>query len=69
MIVTSMQLTSSSRRDIAVLQKESSALEGQEGVKGARSSTGVAIMASRRGMNCLSRGNRMKIGLITKVRR
>jgi hypothetical protein len=34
MIVTSMQLTISSRRDIAVLQKESSALEGEEGVKG-----------------------------------
>ena len=30
MIVTSMQLTTSSRRDIAVLQKESSALEGDE---------------------------------------
>jgi len=29
MIVTSMQLTISSRRDIAVLQKESSALEGE----------------------------------------
>jgi hypothetical protein len=34
MIVTSMQLTISSRRDIAVLQKESSALEGEEDVKG-----------------------------------
>ncbi len=33
MIVTSMQLTISSRRDIAVLQKESSALEGEEDVK------------------------------------
>jgi hypothetical protein len=33
MIVTSMQLTISSRRDIAVLQKESSSLEGQEDVK------------------------------------
>src|ERR1700679_2191803 len=33
MIVTSMQLTLSSRRDIAVLQKESSALEGEEDVK------------------------------------
>jgi hypothetical protein len=32
MIVTSMQLTLSSRRDIAVLQKESSALEGAEDV-------------------------------------
>src|SRR5216684_2965906 len=32
MIVTSMQLTLSSRRDIAVLQKESSALEGEEDV-------------------------------------
>ena len=32
MIVTSMQLTTSSRRDIAVLQKESSALEGEEDV-------------------------------------
>jgi DNA-binding NarL/FixJ family response regulator len=32
MIVTSMQLTISSRRDIAVLQKESSALEGEEDV-------------------------------------
>jgi hypothetical protein len=31
-IVTSMQLTISSRRDIAVLQKESSALEGEEDV-------------------------------------
>jgi hypothetical protein len=28
-----MQLTLSSRRDIAVLQKESSALEGEEDVK------------------------------------
>src|SRR6266478_8647098 len=36
MIVTSMQLTLSSRRDIAVLQKESSALEGEEDVKVAR---------------------------------
>ncbi len=33
MIVTSMQLTLSSRRDIAVLQKESSSLEGEEDVK------------------------------------
>jgi len=33
MIVTSMQLTISSRRDIAVLQKESSALEAEEDVK------------------------------------
>jgi hypothetical protein len=33
MIVTSMQLTLSSRRDIAVLQKESSALEGEVDVK------------------------------------
>ena len=33
MIVTSTQLTISSRRDIAVLQKESSALEGEEDVK------------------------------------
>src|SRR5271155_2665933 len=33
MIVTSMQLTISSRRDIAVLQKESSALEGEVDVK------------------------------------
>jgi len=33
MIVTSMQLTLSSRRDIAVLQKESLALEGEEDVK------------------------------------
>ena len=33
MIVTSMQLTISSRRDIAVLQKESSFLEGEEDVK------------------------------------
>jgi hypothetical protein len=33
MIVTSVQLTISSRRDIAVLQKESSALEGEEDVK------------------------------------
>ena len=33
MIVTSMQLTILSRRDIAVLQKESSALEGGEAVK------------------------------------
>ncbi len=32
MIVTSMQITISSRRDIAVLQKESSALEGEEDV-------------------------------------
>jgi hypothetical protein len=32
MIVTSMQLTISSRRDIAVLKKESSALEGGEDV-------------------------------------
>src|ERR1700732_1921195 len=32
MIVTSMQLTISSRRDIAVLQKESSFLEGEEDV-------------------------------------
>jgi hypothetical protein len=36
MIVTSMQLTISSRRDIAVLQKESSALEGEEDVKECR---------------------------------
>jgi hypothetical protein len=35
MIVTLMQLTISSRRDIAALQKESSALEGEEDVKGA----------------------------------
>jgi hypothetical protein len=33
MIETSMQLTISSRRDIAVLQKESSAIEGEEDVK------------------------------------
>jgi hypothetical protein len=33
MIVTSMHLITSSRRDIAVLQKESSALEGEEDVK------------------------------------
>jgi hypothetical protein len=33
MIVTSTQLTISLRRDIAVLQKESSALEGEEDVK------------------------------------
>ena len=33
MIVTSMQLTISSRRDIAVLQKESSSFEGEEDVK------------------------------------
>jgi hypothetical protein len=33
MIVTSMQLTISSRRDIAVLKKESSSLEGEEDVK------------------------------------
>jgi hypothetical protein len=33
MIVTSMQLTISSRRDIAVLRKESSALEGEEDAK------------------------------------
>ncbi len=33
MIVTSMQLTISSRRDIAVLEKESSALESEEDVK------------------------------------
>jgi hypothetical protein len=32
MIVTSMQLTISSRRDIAVLPKESSSLEGEEDV-------------------------------------
>ncbi len=32
MIVTSMQPTLSSRRDIAVLQKESSSLEGEEDV-------------------------------------
>jgi len=32
MIVTSMQLTISSRRDIAVLRKESSSLEGEEDV-------------------------------------
>jgi hypothetical protein len=31
-----MQLTISSRRDIAVLQKESSALEGEEDVKSQR---------------------------------
>ena len=37
MIVTSMQLTISSRRDIAVLQKESSSLEGEEDVKSAGS--------------------------------
>jgi hypothetical protein len=34
MIVTSMQLTISSRRDIAVLQKESSSVEGEEDVNG-----------------------------------
>jgi hypothetical protein len=34
MIVTSMQLTISSRRDIAVLQKESSPLECEEDVNG-----------------------------------
>jgi hypothetical protein len=34
MIVTSMQLTISSRRDIAVLQKKSSSLEGEEDVNG-----------------------------------
>jgi hypothetical protein len=33
MIVTSMQLTISSRRDIAVLRKESSSVEGEEDVK------------------------------------
>ena len=32
MIVTAMQLKISSRRDIAVLQKESSSLEGEEDV-------------------------------------
>jgi hypothetical protein len=32
MIVTSMQLTTPSRRDIAVLQKESSSFEGEEDV-------------------------------------
>jgi hypothetical protein len=32
MIVTSMQLTLSLRRDIAVLQKESSSLEGEQDV-------------------------------------
>jgi hypothetical protein len=31
--VTSMQLTISSRRDIAVLRKKSSSLEGEEDVK------------------------------------
>src|ERR1700722_19437195 len=36
MIVTSMQLTISSRRDIAVLQKESSSLEGEEDVNRGR---------------------------------
>jgi hypothetical protein len=39
MIVTSMQLTISSRRDIAVLQKESSVLEGEEDVKSELPST------------------------------
>src|SRR5580700_8932689 len=34
MIVTSMQPKISSRRDIAVLRKESSSLEGEEDVKG-----------------------------------
>jgi len=34
MIVTSMQLTVSSRRNIAVLQKGSSYLEGEGDVKG-----------------------------------
>jgi hypothetical protein len=33
-LVTPMQLTISSRRDIAVLRKESSSLEGKEDVKG-----------------------------------
>jgi hypothetical protein len=33
MIVTSMQLTISSRRDIAVLRKESSSLKGEKDVK------------------------------------
>jgi hypothetical protein len=32
MIVTLMQLKTSSRRDIAVLQKESSSIEGEEDV-------------------------------------
>jgi hypothetical protein len=39
MIVTSMQLTISSRRDIAVLQKESSSLEGEEDVNPGREFT------------------------------
>src|SRR5271156_2188284 len=44
MIVTSMQLTLSSRRDIAVLQKESSSLEGEEDVK---VSTPICLPAER----------------------
>jgi len=37
-----MQLTISSRRDIAVLQKESSALEGEEDVKRCLSKDGAS---------------------------
>jgi hypothetical protein len=46
MIVTSMQLTISSRRDIAVLQKESSALEGEEDVKSQPPALEMAYLGS-----------------------
>ena len=46
MIVTSMQLTISSRRDIAVLQKESSSLQGEEDVKALAESPGNVIVGS-----------------------
>jgi hypothetical protein len=48
MIVTSMQLTISSRRDIAVLQKESSALEGEEDVKSLATRARDTLSAPRR---------------------
>jgi len=47
MIVTSMQLTISSRRDIAVLQKESSALEGEEDVNALLGSKPIALRRAR----------------------
>ena len=53
MIVTSMQLTISSRRDIAVLQKESSALEGEEDVKDIGRESVVTRGQSNKFQGCL----------------
>jgi hypothetical protein len=43
MIVTSMQLKISSRRDIAVLRKKSSSFEGEKDVNGAHNDTVPAL--------------------------